>query len=78
MKTKNKRLALIQENLNNPDTINDYINMDSTDIKSHYDYYIVGYTFQRPTIGKKARLNRRKSNAQYQEILNINLGGDTE
>tara|TARA_R110000824_G_C15113422_1_gene667343 strand:- start:962 stop:1159 length:198 start_codon:yes stop_codon:yes gene_type:complete len=65
MKTKNKRLALIQENLNNPDSINDYINMDSRDIKLHYKYYI------KPMIKKVARVN--------QEILNINLGtGSTE
>ena len=65
MKTKNKRLALIQENINNPDTINAYINMDSRGIKLHYDYYI------KPMIKKVTRLN--------QEILNINLGiGDTE
>ena len=65
MKTKHKRLALIQDNLNNPDTINAYINMDSRDITLHYDYYI------KPMIKKVTRLN--------QEILNINLGiGDTE
>jgi hypothetical protein len=65
MKTKNKRLALIQENLNDPNTINEYINMDSRDIKLHYDYYI------KPMVKKVARMN--------QEILDINLGiGDTE